>query len=147
MDVFFCADDRQEYLDLLSQSASQPALACCLMNNHADFVVVPREERPLARTFGQAHRRYTRMVNFREGVAGSSVAGAFPFLSDARTAGQYKYMAYLFFVAPAFRIIAAHFAASASDSNPKTAEYFFPTTWAIRKSRLIPASAMACAVA
>src|SRR5439155_10296772 len=80
MDVFFCADDRQEYLDLLSQSASQPALACCLMSNHADFVVVPREERPLARTFGQAHRRYTRMVNFREGVAGSSVAGAFSIL-------------------------------------------------------------------
>ncbi len=142
MDVFFCADDRQEYLDLLSQSASQPALACCLMSNHADFVVVPGEERPLARTFGETHRRYTRMVNFREGVA-----GAFPFIFDGRTEGQYKYMAYLFFVAPAFRIIAEHFAASASDSNPKTAEYFFPTTWAIRKSRLIPASAMACAVA
>src|SRR5438094_9561274 len=34
--------------------------------NH--FVVVPREERSLARTFGQAHRRYTRMVDFREGA-------------------------------------------------------------------------------
>jgi len=42
--MFFCADDRQEYLDLISQSASQPALdflACCLMSSHACLVVVP----------------------------------------------------------------------------------------------------------
>jgi hypothetical protein len=51
------------------------------------------------------------------------------------------------FLAAAFRMIAAHFVASASDSNPKTAEYFLPTTWATRKSMLIPAPAMACAVA
>jgi hypothetical protein len=55
---------------------------------------------------------------------------------------------YLFFLpAVAFRIIAAHLVASASDSNPKTAEYFLPTTWAKRKSMLMPALAMACAVA
>jgi putative transposase len=44
MDVFFSADDKQEYLDLLSQSASKHALdflAWCLMSNHAHFVVVP----------------------------------------------------------------------------------------------------------
>jgi putative transposase len=73
MDVFFSADDRQEYLNLLSQSASKHALdflAWCLMSNHAHFVVVPRQERSLARTFGEAHRRYTRMVNFREGWRG-----------------------------------------------------------------------------
>src|SRR5215471_11083918 len=50
---------------------------------------------------------------------------------------------YLFLAAVAFRIIAAHFVASVSDSNPKTAEYFRPTTCATRKSTLIPASAMA----
>ncbi len=73
MDVFFSADDRQEYLALLSQSASKHALdffAWCLMSNHAHFVVLPREETSLARTFGEAHRRYTRMVNFREGWRG-----------------------------------------------------------------------------
>jgi len=46
MDVFFCADDRQEYLDLISQSAWQPALyflACCVMSNRACLVVVPRQ--------------------------------------------------------------------------------------------------------
>src|SRR5215470_19403853 len=48
-----------------------------------------------------------------------------------------------FFIAAALRIIAAHFVASVSDPNPKTAEYFRPTTWATRKSTLIPVSAMA----
>ena len=71
MDVFFSADDRQEYLNLLSQSASKHALdflAWCLISNH--FVVVPRQERSLPRTFGEVHRRYTRRVNFREGWRG-----------------------------------------------------------------------------
>jgi len=55
------------------------------MSHHPHFVVVPGQERSLARTFGEAHGRYTRMVNFREGLAGSSVAGALPFLFDGRT--------------------------------------------------------------
>jgi hypothetical protein len=45
---FFSADDRQEYLDLLSQSASKHALdfvPWCLMSHHAHFVVdVPSGE-------------------------------------------------------------------------------------------------------
>lgn len=73
MDVFFSAADRQEYLSLLSQSALRHALdflAWCLMSNHAHFVVVPRQSQSLSTTFGEAHRRYTRMVNFREGWRG-----------------------------------------------------------------------------
>ena len=64
MDVFCSADDRQEYLDLLSQSASKYALdflAGCLMNHHAHFVGLPRQEKSLARTFGEEH------CNSREG--------------------------------------------------------------------------------
>jgi|SRR3989338_5475169 len=41
MDVFFSADDRQEYLGLLSQSAlkhSSDFFAWCPMSNHAHFV-------------------------------------------------------------------------------------------------------------
>ena len=60
MDVFFSADDRQEYVGLLSQSASKHTLdflAWCLMSHHTHFVVVPRQERSLARTFGEARRR------------------------------------------------------------------------------------------
>jgi REP-associated tyrosine transposase len=71
MDVFVSADDGQEHLDQLSQSASKHALdfpAECRMSNHAHFVGTSRQERSLARMFGETHRRYTRMVNFREGL-------------------------------------------------------------------------------
>ena len=40
------------------------------MSHHAHFVGLSRQERSLARTFGAAHRRCTRMVNFREGRRG-----------------------------------------------------------------------------
>jgi hypothetical protein len=67
MDVFSSADDRQGYLELLSQSASKHALdflAWCLISNHAHFVVVRRQERSLARTFEK------RIGIFREGWRG-----------------------------------------------------------------------------
>jgi putative transposase len=70
MDVFFGADDRQEYINLLSQSASKHSLnflAWCLMSNHAHFVVVPGQSESLSATFGETHRRYRRRVDFREG--------------------------------------------------------------------------------
>jgi len=73
MDVFFSDDDREQYLSFLSEAASKHALeflAWCLMSNHAHFVVVPHSVRSLAVVFGEAHRRYTRMVNFREGWRG-----------------------------------------------------------------------------
>ena len=73
VDVVFSADDRQEYVSLLSQSASNRSshfLAWCLMSNHAHFVVVPGQSKSLSATFGEAHRRYTRMVNVREGWRG-----------------------------------------------------------------------------
>jgi len=55
LDVFFSADHREEYLNLLSQSASKHGLdfLVWLMSDHARFVVVPRQERLLARTFGK----------------------------------------------------------------------------------------------
>jgi REP-associated tyrosine transposase len=61
MDVFFSAEDRQQYLNLLSQSALSHGLeflAWCLMSNH--FVVIPisrdrsraRSEKRIADTRG-----------------------------------------------------------------------------------------------
>jgi hypothetical protein len=54
MDVFFFTDDRQEYLDLLSQSAAKHALdflAWCRMSHHAHFVGVPlRRDRSRGRS-------------------------------------------------------------------------------------------------
>jgi putative transposase len=42
----------------------------CLMPNHVHMVVVPERGGALARALGEAHRRYTRYVNFREGWRG-----------------------------------------------------------------------------
>ena len=74
MDVFFSADDRQEYLDLLSLSASKHALdflTGCLMSHHAHFVGCPSGE--ITRT----HVPDKRIAIFREGwpvICGRSVS-------------------------------------------------------------------------
>jgi putative transposase len=44
--------------------------AYCLMPNHVHLVMVPAEEDGLRGTLGEAHRRYTRYINFREGWRG-----------------------------------------------------------------------------
>ena len=71
--VFFYDKDRQYYLDLLHRYAQESGLsfwAYCLMDNHVHLIAVPKEEESLARGIGEAHRKYTRMVNFREGWRG-----------------------------------------------------------------------------
>ncbi len=49
----------------------------CLMTNHVHLVAVPQKEASLAREFGSAHRRYTRMKNFAAGVRGYLFRGRF----------------------------------------------------------------------
>lgn len=72
--LFFSDADREEYLNLLATFTARQGvrfLAWCLMTNHVHLVVVPPDEpTALARAIGEAHRRYTRLVNFREGVRG-----------------------------------------------------------------------------
>lgn len=71
--IFRNDDDRKSYLNLLSefsQRAQLEILAWCLMTNHVHLVVLPRRENALARGLGEAHRRYTRNINFAEGVRG-----------------------------------------------------------------------------
>jgi putative transposase len=40
--------------------------AYCLIPNHVHLIAVPQSEDGLARAVAEAHRRYTRQVNFRE---------------------------------------------------------------------------------
>jgi REP-associated tyrosine transposase len=40
--------------------------AWCLMPNHVHLVAVPQTEDGMARAIGEAHRRYTRRINFRQ---------------------------------------------------------------------------------
>jgi putative transposase len=60
-------------------------LAWCLMPNHVHLVAVPKTAEGLARAIGEAHRRYTRLVNFREGWRGYLWQGRFAsFVMDRR---------------------------------------------------------------
>jgi putative transposase len=73
MNLFRDDADRERYLELLNDLAGRCGLqfwSWCLMSNHVHFVAVPKEEDSLARVIGEAHRRYTRMINLREGVRG-----------------------------------------------------------------------------
>ena len=80
MDVFFSDKDREAYLELLSRHASSCGvtfLAWCLMPNHVHLIAVPSDRTGLARGIGEAHRRYTRRVNFRNGWRGYLFQGRF----------------------------------------------------------------------
>jgi len=80
MDVFFSDDDRTEYIKHLAEQGKRCVvsfLAWCLMSNHVHLIAVPDSETSLARGIGEAHRRYTRYVNFREGWRGYLFQGRF----------------------------------------------------------------------
>jgi putative transposase len=47
------------------------------MPNHVHLIAVPRTADGLTRAIGEAHRRYTRMVNFRKGWRGHLWQGRF----------------------------------------------------------------------
>jgi putative transposase len=71
--VFFSDEDRAFYLTLLGREALKHGIAIwafCLMENHVHVVAVPRRKDSFARGFGEAHRRYTLVVNMREGWKG-----------------------------------------------------------------------------
>jgi putative transposase len=68
-ETFFCDDDYLAYISLMAEWCKKHDVsiwAWCLMPNHVHLVVVPQTETGLARAIGEAHRRYTRMINFRE---------------------------------------------------------------------------------
>jgi putative transposase len=80
MSIFRGAEDRRAYLQFIGEEASRfgvEILSWCLMPNHTHFVAVPQDSDSLARAFGEAHRRYTRMRNFGEGVRGYLFQGRF----------------------------------------------------------------------
>jgi len=67
--TFFCDDDYSAYIDLMAEWCGKYHVviwAWCLMPNHVNLIAVPESEESLARAIGEAHRRYTRRINFRE---------------------------------------------------------------------------------
>jgi putative transposase len=79
-ETFFCDDDYRLYIQLMSEWCSICGVAIwayCLMPNHVHFIAVPQTEDSLKRGIGEAHRRYTRHVNFRENWRGHLWQGRF----------------------------------------------------------------------
>jgi putative transposase len=78
--TFFGDEDYQVYLELMGQwcgAHKVKVLAYCLMPNHVHLIAVPKSADGLRRAIGEAHRRYTRMINFREGWHGHLWQGRF----------------------------------------------------------------------
>jgi len=86
--TFFQEEDYSAYLALLSEWCGRCGVevwAYCLMPNHVHLIVVPDSEDGLRRGLGEAHRRYTRRINFREGWRGHLWQGRFAsFAMDER---------------------------------------------------------------
>lgn len=78
--VFFNDDDRLTYLELLSKYTQEEGIkivAYCLMENHVHIIATPEAESRFAHAIGEAHRMYTRRINFREGWRGFLWQGRF----------------------------------------------------------------------
>jgi putative transposase len=79
-DVFFNAGDYEYYLELLKEWCKEEELevwAYCLMTNHVHLIISPGNHSNLSRAIGEVHRRYTRMINFREKWRGYLWQGRF----------------------------------------------------------------------
>lgn len=95
--VFFSDDDRIDYLQQLAQALSASATRClgwCLMDNHVHLILVPTTVDGLRAALGEAHRRYTRRINFREGWRGHLFQGRFASypLDDAHLMAALRYV-------------------------------------------------------
>jgi putative transposase len=78
--VFFNDDDYVTYRALLAEgcrAAGVAVWAYCLMPDHVHLILTPSDRDGLRAALGEAHRRYTRHVNSREGWRGYLWQGRF----------------------------------------------------------------------
>jgi len=95
--VFFSDSDRRLYLDLVCEGCAGAGVRClawCLMDNHVHLILVPETAGGLRSALGEAHRRYTRAVNFREGWRGYLFQGRFASypMDDAHLMAAVRYV-------------------------------------------------------
>ena len=79
-ETFFCDEDYAAYVELMADWCGERGVeiwAYCLMPNHVHLIAVPASEDSLGRAIGEAHRRYTRRINFREKWRGYLWQGRF----------------------------------------------------------------------
>ncbi|TWJ13268.1 putative transposase [Geobacter argillaceus] len=80
MTTFFSDEDYQAYISLMAEWCRKCGVevwAYCLMPNHVHLIAVPESDDALRRGIGEAHRRYSRMINFREKWKGHLWQGRF----------------------------------------------------------------------
>lgn len=78
--TFFSDADYRVYRTMVAEAcraANVEVWAYCLMPNHVHLVMVPSDEDGLRRALANAHRRYSRNINEREGWRGYLWQGRF----------------------------------------------------------------------
>lgn len=71
--VFFSDSDYARYRSWLAESCAEAGTrvwAYCLMPNHVHLILVPEKEDGLRAAMAEAHRRYTRYINFKHDWCG-----------------------------------------------------------------------------
>jgi len=79
-ETFFNDGDYAAYLELMAEWCREEGVeiwSYCLMPNHVHLIAVPKAVDGLRRAIGEAHRRYTRRINFREKWRGYLWQGRF----------------------------------------------------------------------
>ena len=80
LETFFAESDYREYLYLMAEWCNRCKVqiwSYCLMPNHGHLIAVPESEDSLYRAIGEAHRRYTRYINFQKEWKGHLWQGRF----------------------------------------------------------------------
>ena len=80
LETFFSDADYREYLYLMAEWCNRCKVqiwSYCLMPNHVHLIAVPESEDGLRRAIGEAHRRYTRYINFQKKWKGHLWQGRF----------------------------------------------------------------------
>lgn len=79
-EVFFLADDYAAYRDLVAEACAANAVSClawCVMPNHVHLILTPSTSDGLRAALADAHRRYSRRINFAHGWTGYLWQGRF----------------------------------------------------------------------
>ena len=79
-EVFFSDQDYVAYRDLVAEACRAHDVRCiawCLMPNHVHLILVPSTADSLRAALAEAHRRYSRRINFARGWTGYLFQGRF----------------------------------------------------------------------
>src|SRR4051794_15803990 len=77
---FFSDEDYGAYKALVAEACAQNGVRClawCLMPNHVHLIMVPSTADGLRAALADAHRRYSRRINFAKGWTGYLWQGRF----------------------------------------------------------------------